>query len=70
MADDHRTTRETFKSSFESAQCIDVEVVGWFVEKEQVSAALQQLGKMHAVSFSTGQVAHKFLLVASFEVET
>ena len=38
VADDHGATREVDESVFERAECFDVEVVGRFVEEEDVAA--------------------------------
>ena len=53
MANYYSTTRELVESIFKRAQRIYVEVVCWLVEKLDVSATLQHLGKVNAVTFST-----------------
>ncbi len=50
-------------------QRFGVEVVGRFVEQEDVAAGLQHLGEVHAVALTAGKVADLLLLVAALEVE-
>jgi hypothetical protein len=68
VADDHGAAGEIFERGFERLQRFDVEVVGRFVEQQDV-AALQQLGEVDAVAFTAGQLADLLLLVAALEVE-
>ena len=53
----------------ERAQRVDVEVVGGFVEEQDVAAAAQQLCKVDAVSLPARELTDRFLLVAAAEVE-
>ena len=69
MANDDGATGEGFEAIFERSQCVDVEVIGGFVEEQYVAAASQHLGEVNAVSFATGKDADLFLLVRSLEVE-
>ena len=55
---------------FQRSQCIDIQVIGRFVEQQHIGTALQQLRKVDAVSFTTGQIADFFLLVRTAEIET
>ena len=50
VADHNRAAREILEGVLERAQRVDVEVVGRFVEQQQVGAALQHLGQMHAIA--------------------
>ena len=52
MADDHGAAREIFDRFFERRQRFDVEVVGRFVEQENVAALFQHLGDVDAVAFT------------------
>ena len=69
VADHDDAAGEPQERLLEGAQRIDVEIVGRFVEQEQVPAALQELREVEAVSLPTGQVLHPFLLVAPLEIE-
>src|SRR3546814_4788870 len=46
VADDHHAAREILKRLFEGGERFGVEVVGRFVEQEDVAALLQHLGDM------------------------
>ena len=69
MADDHGAAGELFQSLFEVLQGFDIQVVGRFVEQDQVAAGGQCLGKVDAVALTAGQLADLLLLVAALEVE-
>ena len=69
VADHDGTAREGLERVLEGAQSVDVEVVGGFVEQENVASGAQKLGQMNAVAFTTREVAHLLLLVAALEVE-
>ena len=65
-------TAQPAKSSSASSSArkrVDVEVVGRLVEQEQVRAALQHFGEMHAVALAARQLADLLLLVRALEVE-
>ena len=42
------------RRGFQRAQGFDVEIVGGFVEQQQIGAGLQHLGQMHAVALAAG----------------
>ncbi len=69
VADDDGAAGEVFKGFFECAERFDVEVVGGFVEEEDVAALLQHLGHVDAVAFTTRELADLFLLVGALEAE-
>ena len=48
---------------FERAERVDVEVVGWFVQEQNVAATAQDLGQLHAVALTTGELSDLLLLV-------
>ena len=52
MADDHRAAGELFERQFQRAQGFDVEIIGRFVEQQQVRTRLQHLGEMDAVALT------------------
>jgi hypothetical protein len=70
VADDHGAAGEFLEQRvLERAQGVDVEVVGRLVEQQQVAAALEQLGEVHAVALAARQHADLLLLVGALEVE-
>jgi hypothetical protein len=69
VADDDGAAGEVFERVFERAQRFGIEIVGRFVEQQNVAAGLQHLGKVHAVALTTRQIADLLLLVAALEVE-
>lgn len=70
MGDDHGASRVVHEGFFEQAQGVDVEVVGGFVEEEQVPAFFEEFGEVAAVAFSAGKLGSHFLLVGAFESES
>ena len=58
VADDERAAVEGAYRFLEEAQCRQVEVVGRFVENEEVSAAEQFLSQFNPVSLAAREVAH------------
>ena len=69
VADDHGATGEIFDRFLERTQRFDVEVVGRLVEQQHIAAAFQHLRNIHAIAFTTRQLADVFLLVLALEVE-
>ncbi len=69
MTDDDQAAAELHEGIFEGAQGIDIQVVGGLIEDDQVGAAFEQAGQMHAVALATGQRAHFALLLVALEVE-
>ena len=69
MGDHHRAPREGQQRVLEGAEGIHVEVVGGLVEQQQVAAALQQGGQVHAVALAPREIAHLLLLIGALEVE-
>ena len=63
VTDDHRATGKAFETFFECAEGVDVNVVGRFVEKENVTLLLQSHGQMQAVALTAGEDSAFFLLV-------
>ena len=66
---DHGAAGEVEQRLLERAQRVDVEVVGRLVEQQQVAAALQQLGEVHAVALAARERADLALLLRALEVE-
>jgi hypothetical protein len=69
VADDQGGACEFGQGLFEGAQGVDVQVVGGFVEEQDVGAFGEGLGEMDAVAFSAREDADFLLLVGACEVE-
>ena len=69
MGDNHGATCELEDSLFQSLQRFDVEVVGRFVEEQEVARLLQVLGHEHAVAFTARERRKLLLLGRTREVE-
>ena len=69
VADDDSAATECFESFFEGAEGIDIEVIGGFVEEQEVSAGAEEFGEVDAVAFTAGELSDEFLLVGAFEVK-
>ena len=57
---DDGATGETLQSFFECAQGVDVEIIGRFVEDNEVRPFFQHTGQVHPVAFAAGDVLHFF----------
>ena len=69
MRDDHGAAGKIFQCGFERRQGFRVEVVGRFVQQQQVAALLQQLRHVHAVALTAREQPDLLLLVRALEVE-
>src|SRR5690606_34083758 len=69
VGDDNSTTCKVFQCLLQRAQRINVEVVRWFVQQQQVAALLQGDGQVHTVSHTARQLADLALLIRSTEIE-
>ena len=69
MADDQNATREFVDRLFQDAHCLDVEIVGWFVEQQQVSSSSQELSEVDTVSFASGANSNTTLLLRTSEIK-
>ena len=69
MADHDGTAGESLEAIFKRTQRVDIEVIGGFVEKEDVSATSEDLGEVNTVAFATRENADLLLLIRAFEVE-
>ncbi len=70
MSNNDRAAGKVFQPFFQRPQGVDIEVVGWFVEEQNIGFFAQHLGQMNAVAFATGEHPDFFLLVGTGEVET
>ena len=69
VRDDHHAAAEVLEALFERAESGDVEVVGGFVEEQQVAAGGQELREVHTVALAAGEHADLLLLFRAAEVE-
>ena len=69
MGDDHRTTGEFQKRIFQRGQRFNIEVVGRFVQQQEISALLQGERKVQSVTLTTGKNARGLLLICTLEAE-
>src|SRR5438034_3000000 len=69
VADHHDASCEIEDRLLERAECVDVEVVRWLGEQEDVPARAQELREMHAVALAAGEVAHLLLLIGAAKVQ-
>src|SRR5579883_546003 len=69
VADDDGAAGEVLEGLLESAQGVDIEVIGRLVEQENVGARLEHFGEMHTVAFAARERPDLLLLVRALEVE-
>src|ERR1019366_7168846 len=69
VADDHDAAGELLERVLQVLRRLDVQVVGRFVEQDDVAAGGERLGQVDAVALPAGQLAHLLLLIAALEVE-
>lgn len=69
VADDNGASAKVDEAFFEGAEGANVEVVGRFVEEEEVAAAAEEFCEVNAVAFAAGEKADFLLLFAAFKVE-
>ena len=69
VGDDHDRACEARDPLLEGTERIDVEVVGRFVEEEEVGATPEKLREMDAIAFAAGERPDLLLLVRPLEVE-
>src|SRR5882762_9304781 len=70
VRNDHGAARERHQGVLEGAQRFDVQIVGRFVEQQDVAARLQNLRQVHAIAFAARQVADHLLLLHALEIES
>jgi len=70
VRDHNGGAREVQQGFFQGTQGFNVEVVGRFVEQQDVATLFQGQGQVQATTLTTGQVLDELLLVATLEVET
>ena len=53
MGDDYGTSGEVFQTFLQRTDCVYIHVIGWLVEKKDVTIILEYQGKMQTVSPTT-----------------
>jgi len=69
MADNDCTTAKIFKRLFQGAQGVNVKVVSWFIEKQDISAIFQHSRQMNTISLAAREEADLLLLFGPAEIE-
>ena len=70
MADHHNATGKIFKGLLEGSQRIDIQVIGGFIQQQDIGCLLQHQGQMYPVALAAGQQAHFFLLIRTGKIES
>ena len=63
VADDQGAAGEVFHRFLESADRVNIEIIGRLVEEQDVGAALEHAGKVETVALASGKHADFLLLV-------
>ena len=69
VAYDKHCACKVLESVFEGAHGVHVDVVGGFVEKQDISAGFEHAGKMQAAALAAREHVHLLLLIRAAEVE-
>src|SRR5690606_3256844 len=69
VRDDYGAAGKVFERFFQGSKRINVEVVRWLIEEQEISALPECDGEVYAVTHSTGQFADLLLLIISAEVD-
>ena len=69
VGDDHHRSGEARDPFFQGTERVDVEIVGRFVEQEEVGTSAEEFREMDAVAFTTRQRPDLLLLVWPLKVE-
>ena len=69
MADHQCTSGEVLDRFLQGSHDVDVQVIGGFIEQEDVGLRTQHAREMHPVALSAGEVIADLLLVGSGESE-
>src|SRR3954453_19504104 len=56
VADDHGAAREGLESRLDRPESVDVEIVGRFVQEQDVPARFEELGEVDAVAFAAREL--------------
>ena len=69
MRNHDRASGKVEQRDFQRPQGINVEIIGRFIEQQNVCTGHQRLGQMQSIAFATGEVPHLLLLINTLEVE-
>src|SRR5574344_2698394 len=69
VAYDERASGKVFQCFLKGAHCLHVEVVCWFIEKQNVAGLKKHHAEVKAVLFAAGEHAYFFVLVSTGKVE-
>lgn len=70
MADNEHTSREVFQGVLKGAHGVHVDIVGGFVQKENVGSGFQHTREVEPVAFTARKDVHLLLLILAIEIET
>ena len=70
VADNHGTPRKVVKTFFQCAESVDVDVVGGFVEENDVAFFFERHGEVKTVAFAARKHSDFLFLVGAGEVES
>ena len=70
VADHHGAARKVFQSLFQGSQGVHIQIVGRFVQQNNVAPFLQHLGQVDPVPLAAGKKPYFFLLLRSGEIES
>ena len=59
MGDQNQSALIAFQPLFQPDHCVEIEVVGRFIEQQQVGAADQRLGEVKAHTPAAGEIADR-----------
>ena len=69
VRNDHRCPLKLPEGFFERSQRLDVQVIRWLIQQNQVGALAESLGQMNPVAFAATQIANALLLRCPLQVE-
>ena len=69
MGDHHGTPRELLQRVLQRTEGLDVEIVGGFVEQQQIAAFLEGQRQVEPVALTTGEHTGGLLLIGALEPE-
>ena len=58
MADHHHATNETLHAIFQGTHGVDVDVIGRFIQQDDIGAFLQHARQMHAIALAARQASN------------
>ncbi len=70
MTDHHGTATKVFQPIFQSAQRVDIEIVGRLIKEQHVGLFTEHFRQMDPIALTPGKNPDLFLLVTARKVET